>query len=1292
MEFWRGQGRSWGWHRLGRPGVALVLVLASVAILALMTVGFLGLARSEKVAGSAFADSLDVKVLSELPVNLVMGQIRRATEDDAPPAAGQNPTHTWASQPGLLRVFATVADPDAPGTGRARPERAHKLYSDDRLVWVAGSGQGSAALAAELAADRADLEDWDGRPGTYVDLNEPVRVVVDAAAGDFQDIYPILDPAAGGVEGGGMGVAGFSWGTDERRSDRKVPGSSANPLPMPVKWIYVLEDGSLASPESEVDGRAVFGGAGAPSDDNPIVARVAFWTDDESCKVNLNTATEGTYWDMPRANNPTDRNYAQRIPSQNEYNRYTGHPAMTSLSPIFQAFDPGFLVQDGLVGGSFEAQERLVGISPYVRWGGTRGGAQGSQVVEEKHHRLYASVDELFFDQNRMEQHGGLLAPDDFRVGKFFLTAHSRAPELTLTNKPRISLWPVSRNTAQRNAKDRLLDFCATTGDRPWRFDRAANYINHTTPGSGQHPTQDYSGRNTAMLDAYLEQMTTRPIPGFVGGTFDNKWGAARRRQIITACFDLVRWGVNTYSTGLTPQYAYLPARGGIAGTSNPGLLGETSAVPLIWREGRGFGRWPTITEAAIVFFPTAEVGGQVSEMRAYLMLEPFSPTVGPPSWTSNTIFRVNGMGGWTVAPEGAGVTISLGIPNTADNEADFATGWIGGGHSTAYTGLHPMFAGAKRSGSGDWVPKRARAAGFTAGTDPDVRKTHYLWMSDPINVAGRSRFRFSGGPITIQTYTAWPNAADRHLVQTIEMRFPACDLRVPGLGAGLMGWDDRLSVPGEYRDRLIRAGDITRSVEARSDGVTRGDLRHIAALRTVPESYFTTHPAYADPAVERLHFIRNSAFTWNGQYGPGGPHVGTAHGANRAATWNTGGTLVRGMSYFRDNWPSAPRGLDGAINADGRPGDWDTGVGQTEDGPYINIPDQGTANTGEGGYFARGSFNIETGASLGPNRQISSAIAFGSIPTGIHPSQPENPALQRPWQTLLFCPNPAARSTAADREPVALDHEGFKHPRDHLFLDNFWMPVAEPYALSEPASTAGKIQMNYEIAPFGYIERSTGLHAAMKAVKVMAISPRSSGGVSGGGGQSYKEGTQHAYELRYLINVDETLRGFRKRFEAGDVFRSATEICEIFLVPQRMDGANYNTDAKPTAGLKYEDMTDWWNGRLDAVDAFELTGDNVREGPYGQLYPRLTTKSNVFRVHYRVQTLQKVRSTGAAEWVEGQDAVVGEYRGSTLIERYLDPNDRSIVMGTGVGGGDWWYTWDRFYRFRVISRERFSP
>ncbi len=67
---------------------------------------------------------------------------------------------------------------------------------------------------------------------------------------------------------------------------------------MPVRWLYVLQSGSLVpGTASETPGKVAVAGASAS---NPIVGRVAFWTDDDTCKLNVNTAGDGGYFDTPR--------------------------------------------------------------------------------------------------------------------------------------------------------------------------------------------------------------------------------------------------------------------------------------------------------------------------------------------------------------------------------------------------------------------------------------------------------------------------------------------------------------------------------------------------------------------------------------------------------------------------------------------------------------------------------------------------------------------------------------------------------------------------------------------------------------------------------------------------------------------------------------------------------------------------------------------------------------------------------------------------------------------------------
>jgi uncharacterized protein (TIGR02600 family) len=388
-------------------------------------------------------------------------------------------------------------------------------------------------------------------------------------------------------------------------------------------------------------------------------------------------------------------------------------------------------------------------------------------------------------------------------------------------------------------------------------------------------------------------------------------------------------------------------------------------------------------------------------------------------------------------------------------------------------------------------------------------------------------------------------------------------------------------------------------------------------------------------------------------------------------------------------------------------PGDWNTGVGGNFDGAYINLGDQGFVRD-----MTTGSYNVyypnnlvaaggtNSLASFSPNRQIASPVLFGSLPSGITPlASVGATGTQSPWQTLLFAPNPAAKNShpgfSAGGTGAGPDaRPPYTTAPDHLFLDNFWMPVIEPYAISEPFSTAGKVNLNYQIAPFSHIQRSTGLYAVLKAMKMPAIpnafAPTYRATVSG----LYTDMTGSVANIpswRYNIDVEAVVAGMKnRRFDNNDVYRSASEVCNIFMVPSKQPNATTNTPAGPagTALAKYNATASWWDDKT-------LTGDNLRESPYNYIYPRITTKSNTFTVHLRVQALKQVTgwrttATDWGTWNETRDQVVSEYRGSSSIERYVDPNDPSIP--DFAQPANYSKNLAPYYRWRTVSERQFIP
>jgi uncharacterized protein (TIGR02600 family) len=289
------------------------------------------------------------------------------------------------------------------------------------------------------------------------------------------------------------------------------------------------------------------------------------------------------------------------------------------------------------------------------------------------------------------------------------------------------------------------------------------------------------------------------------------------------------------------------------------------------------------------------------------------------------------------------------------------------------------------------------------------------------------------------------------------------------------------------------------------------------------------------------------------------------------------------------------------------------------------------------------------------------------------------------PWQTLLFRPNSPA-------------HPGAVSPPDHLILDLFQMPVVEPYAISEPFSTAGKVNLNWQIAPFSYIKRSTALRGVLYPEKITAV-PTSNAylftlnpdGINGVGSW---DGSNNLFNYRYNIDRDATMTLFEKRFTDNTPFLTASQICEMPLVPKPENvsasglvPASKNPfqtalSANATASQVQTYVDGFWaNTSLGGAG----TADNLRERPYTTIYPRVTTKSNTFTVHLRVQSLKKIRGSDPQTFDQTKDTVTSQYRGSFIIERFLDPNASTfdITDSTSALGP---------YKFRVVNTKQFNP
>jgi uncharacterized protein (TIGR02600 family) len=253
-------------------------------------------------------------------------------------------------------------------------------------------------------------------------------------------------------------------------------------------------------------------------------------------------------------------------------------------------------------------------------------------------------------------------------------------------------------------------------------------------------------------------------------------------------------------------------------------------------------------------------------------------------------------------------------------------------------------------------------------------------------------------------------------------------------------------------------------------------------------------------------------------------------------------------------------------------------------------------------------------------------------------------------------------------------------------------MPVVEPYAISEPFSTAGKVNLNWQIAPFSYIKRSTALRGVLYPEKITAVPTSNAFLITlNPDGTNSSDAT---FNYRYNIDRDATMKLFEKRFTDNTPFLTASQICEMPLVPKPENvsakglvPASKNPfqtalSANATASQVQTYVDGFWaNTSLGGAG----TADNLRERPYTTIYPRVTTKSNTYTVHLRVQKLKKRRGSDPQTFDQTKDTITSGYRGSFIIERFLDPKASTfdITDSTSTLGP---------YKFRVINTKQFNP
>jgi uncharacterized protein (TIGR02600 family) len=1224
-----------------RAGITLVMTLLALALLTILLLAMLQGTTHQLHGAENTATLAREKMLADSTVALVIGQIQQASTQT---------NQAWISQPGLLRTYDTTAT--------RKPTASYKLYSAAQMTDTSGT---LAFLTTDVPSD------WNSTANRnlYTDLNTAV-----STPGLFsKTIYPILDPAAfTNVEG--------------------VSADTGHSVEMPVMWLYQLQDGTL-------------GPASNGTKANPIIARLAFWTDDETSKINLNTAGHGSPWNRPRTYSSDDVAWSTSQPAVGEYSRYPGHPAMTSLDAVFGA-NNGALTST-----------QLLGLTPRYAFGGSQFGTvptTAGQSVTAKMDRLYASLDELYFGtslDSSSQRMANPITTDQINAARFVLTAHSVAPETTLLGEPRVAIWPVSdkpTDSTRTSAVDRAIETAATVGTRNYFFQRH-------NPLSATDDLDAAVVPGNAQLFSELVARGDKDIPGY-GAHFSAKYTGASWTQLLLEITDFIR-GLNAVDPSPAP---FVPYASGDSSNVGRGFI-----IPLTTTyQGttlRGIGRCPTLSSLTLVFYvcgygfddgttidydatPDDAVGTSWNKnfavasktnrwshvtsalVRAFVIPCTFQPSCAYPEVSDACTIQISGLNGITVSSGAASgdfgfaATTNTRLLSDAQTVLPAERAWGGNEGPLAWRAA-AIDAMSSTGASYPFAGTKAFAVPLASGATPDPLTNGPSWP-----LAWLQSLVFNG----VTGLTVHIRDKNGVTLQTLSVDLPAFSANPPTTNgecdhadgstpaASSTDWTTNASkavAPSYYmclhnrllatqlsRAVLLQAGDISRSVEANTD------LRVTAGLSSVPSKLFSPHPNYlfaptnaqGGSHAHNLRFADGTSVC----FASGATKLISSAGYSSATAtfpvhdWRDGSlltidplTLVTAYTYFTQPACSVMTGttfvtMKPILNVSG---DWDTGLGFSADGAQVNLPDSGTSFAPAAAYFSLTSGKLGAATQRTPNALIPSPVIFGSLPAGINPT---SPAQSEPWRTLLFCAYPAAESS----------HPGASTPPDYLLLDHFWMPVVEPYPISTCLATTGKINLNNQIAPFTWLHRRTAFHALLSDLRLPAI-PLSSA-------STYKTAATSGFtSIWKSVDENATITNLESRFATGDAYLSESEICTVPIVP---------------TGVTYTSPHAFWNG---TGGGGQLTGDNLRELPYAQLYGRLTTRSNSYTIHVRVQVLQKLPNDPHQDiWNEDTDQILGDWRGSYEIERYLDPAATAPTAGQSLGP----------YHFRIISSRRFAP
>jgi len=317
-------------------GIALVIVLFFIVIITVMIVGFFESSRADRGAAGSHLERMRATLFAREGVESGVAALRRETTDKV---------RNWTSSPGVLVV------PDDPTSATSDQSRLKKE------VWLhsgLSDPASDAALDPVLRAPNLNIQTFDTASPTYL-LTDQINITTTKAE------------------------------------------------EMKLLWVYVRQDGTYELP----DPTKPISGSNLPKQTpsrtnktNPIVGRFAYWTDDESTKVNYNLA-----WVRDAATN--------KNPS--------GHPTNVDLRALPAA------------GGNIDANAANA-IHSFI-------------TVDN-----YSTIKRFFNSPFDARQITDTATRDAVAFNKFNLTHYNSDPDTTYYGKPRMMLTTQIDSAALRDA------------------------------------------------------------------------------------------------------------------------------------------------------------------------------------------------------------------------------------------------------------------------------------------------------------------------------------------------------------------------------------------------------------------------------------------------------------------------------------------------------------------------------------------------------------------------------------------------------------------------------------------------------------------------------------------------------------------------------------------------------------------------------------------------------------------------------------------------------------------------